>query len=134
MFLSCPPGSERLATALPSSVNNERFRKLIFDRQIGQAWGVGHVCLTSNFLQNFPIGLHLPPLTNFRGSRKSRIQRGNIYLVTVAYSVRELINKTHLKLLQEGFKVEPQRIFVKNIFSPKILGIFFFFFFFYLYL
>ena len=30
--------------------------------------------------------------------------------VTVAYSVRWFINKTHFKLLQEGFKVEPRRI------------------------
>ena len=35
---------------------------------------------------------------------------------TVTYTVRQFINKTHLKLLQEGFKVEPQRIFGYNIF------------------
>ena len=46
---------------------------------------------------------------------------------TVAYNVQWFINKTHLKLLQEGFSVEPQRIFSLNIFLHKILGILNFF-------
>ena len=43
---------------------------------------------------------------------------------TIAYSVRYFINKTHLKVLQEGFKIDPQQIFCENIFSHKILAIF----------
>ena len=42
---------------------------------------------------------------------------------TVVYSVRQFINKTLLKLLQEGFKVEPQQIY-GIYFHMRYLGIF----------
>ena len=39
---------------------------------------------------------------------------------TVAYSIRyEFTNETHFELLQEGFNVEPQRIFGENIFNIR---------------
>ena len=43
---------------------------------------------------------------------------------TVAYSAVWFVNKTHLKWLQEGFNVEPQRIFGLNNFSHNIAVIF----------
>ena len=42
---------------------------------------------------------------------KAQFNLATATYATVAYSAVWFINKTHLKLLQEGFNIEPQRIF-----------------------
>ena len=63
--------------------------------------------------QDFVQPLVAFPISNISSEEAGRAQfnLATATYATVAYSAVWFINKTHLKLLQEGFNVEPQRIF-----------------------
>ena len=57
-----------------------------------------------------PVGWYKYSLSSEEAG-KAQFNLATATYATVAYSAMWFINKTHLKLLQEGFNVEPQRIF-----------------------
>ena len=67
----------------------------------GQVWVVGRFRLMG--AQN-----SLPIMSEVVGRAEFNV--ATLTYATVAYGIREFINKTNLELLQEGFKIEPQRI------------------------
>ena len=65
-----------------------------------------------NFAENLNLGNRFrPPWYRAEEASRAQFNMATATYATVAYSAVWFINKTHLKLLQEGFNFEPQRIF-----------------------